>query len=156
MIALWPWALMVLLVPLLGGGLLNIGPARPDMPLAFISAAASRGGALAAVVPPCAVLCVARYALCPPDARTEALVFALTAAALIILHRLAAIDSGAAVPVQTAAAFVAFITGTALLQRGTGGSVTVPALPLLAGTLVYTVAVSAAFAVLLPAPRSGP
>ncbi|HAK96708.1 MAG TPA: hypothetical protein DCM87_17375 [Planctomycetes bacterium] len=156
MIALWPWALMVLLVPLLGGGLLSIGAARPDMPLAFISAAAARRDALAAVVPPCAALCAARYALCPPDGRTEALVFTLAAAALIVLHRLLSIDSRGAVPLQTAAAFVVVVAGTALLQRGTGGSVTLPALPLTAGALVYTVAAAAAFAVLLPAPRSSP
>ena len=156
MIALWPWALMALLAPLLGGGLLGIGAARPDMPLAFISAAAARRDALAAVLPPCAALCAARYALGPPDARTEALVFPLAAAAPTALPRLIPIPSRGAVPLQTAAAFVALLAGTALLQRGTGGSVILPALPLAAGALVYTVAASAAFAVLLPAPRSGP
>ncbi|HNR99745.1 MAG TPA: hypothetical protein PKX48_12385 [Planctomycetota bacterium] len=154
MIALWPWALLVLLVPVLGGGFLSLGAARPDLPLAFIGAAAARRDSLVALVPPCAALCAARHALCPPDGRTEALVFTLAAAALIGLHRLVRIDGRGAVPLLTGAAFVVLIAGTALLQRSTGGSVTLPALPVMAGALVYTTAAAAVFAALLPAPRS--
>lgn len=153
MLVLWPWTLLAVIVPMFGGSVLACGPVRPDIPLAFVSVAAQRRFGLAALAPPCIVLCAARYVFAPPDAGAEAVVFAGTACALIVLHRLALLDSIVELLATTAAGFAAVVLGTALLQRGTGDAVTLPSLLVLAGTLVYTLAIAVAFALLLPERR---
>ena len=151
-----PWALIALVLPILGGGFLQIGGARPDIYLAFMVAAVGNRHPTLVLAPTFLGLCGIRYLAGPPEARGECIgllgiCLALLAAGALVPLRSARVALGVYLP----AAFGGLALFTAIWEKGTGGRAALPSAGAIALSLILTALYAAAFSQLMPYQETG-